>query len=112
MVVSKKEKKPVLPIKAQIENALDVEGGWCRAANHNWKATPPFTVEKGVVAVHYVCDNCHGSRHDGVSLRTGEVVHRSYHMTPGYVLKIGKDQARPSKSDWRKAHFTRIVRGR
>lgn len=97
-------------IQEQMKDVLELDGGWCRANQHIWRHVPPFRTEKGTVSVIFACEHCHGRRHDTVSLRTGELLFRSYDMPKGYILKKVGD-ARPTKSDWRKAHYLNLVKG-
>lgn len=97
-------------IQEQIETVLELDGGWCRANQHIWRHIPPYRTEKKVMFVTFRCDHCTGMRHDQVSLQSGELLFRHYDMPKGYVLKkVGAD--RPTKSDWRKAHYAKLVKG-
>lgn len=92
--------------------------GWCRANMHIWRnpsgtSDGALRVEKGVVFVTYICENCGSKRHDNVSLRSGELLARRYDYAQAYELRLkGSDVSeRPKKDDWRKIHFTTLVRG-
>ncbi len=109
--------KKAKEVPSQMEYAVDAGFGWCRANQHIWQ-NPNGKGSRRIelvdrdrqVKVTFSCANCKGEREDHVLLKTGELVYRQYNMPQGYVLTVGSKGKRPTKSDWRKAHYGAIVK--
>lgn len=110
-----RRKKQPAALVTQMRNNLD-SFGWCRANQHIWNRPSGGALQvlgsgrSEVVRVAFKCEQCTGERHDTVSLRTGELVQRSYQMPAGYLMKLPNGMEKPTKLDWRREHYGRLVR--
>lgn len=84
---------------------------WCRASMHQWQVGSGIELLEempNMVLVSFHCDMCGLTRRDKVNYKNGDIVVRTYHHPEGYLIKgLGDD--RPTKSHWRKKHYSELV---